>query len=177
MAFEQLAKALSEFQAEMRPIVAGRENPFYKSRYADLADLWAAVREPLAKHGLAVSQFPTNNAEGVGVITYLMHSSGENIAHEFTLKPVKADPQGVGSVITYARRYALSGVLGLATDDDDDANGQVTYTAAEWQKTELRKIFTAKKMDVNAMREFSTAHLGKLWLDVLKSAEVYHVNN
>lgn len=118
-----LAKALNKAQGEMKPAVKDAENPFFKSSYADFASVWEACRPALVKNGLSVSQICINEGDFVGVETILMHVSGEWISNRLLLKPVKADPQAQGSAITYARRYSLSGIVCLATEADDDAEG------------------------------------------------------
>jgi hypothetical protein len=94
-------------------------NPFFKSKYADLASVWEAIRKPLSSNGLALVQFPRSNDAGVEVETLLIHSSGEWVAETLHLPVSKHDAQGVGSAITYARRYGLQSVAGVAPDDDD----------------------------------------------------------
>lgn len=116
---KQLAVALVKFQSSLKAVKKDAENPFFKSKYADLASIIEAIREPLAKNGLAFSQFPSG--EG-GLTTILLHESGEYIEETFTMKPVDGKPQSAGSAITYARRYALGAVLGVATEEDDDGN-------------------------------------------------------
>lgn len=111
----ELATALALAQAEMKAAPKTSENPFFKSKYADLSAVWDACRGPLTKHGLSVSQIPTTD----GVITVLMHTSGQWISGTLLLKPDKETPQAVGSAITYARRYALAAIVGVATEDDD----------------------------------------------------------
>lgn len=111
-----LAKALSKCQGELSAAMKSGKNPFFKnSSYATYNDIWGAVQEPLTKNNLAVSQFPL---EG-GVLSILMHESGQWIRGFLKLKPVKDDPQSHGSAITYARRYALQAILGLPAEDDD----------------------------------------------------------
>jgi hypothetical protein len=113
---KELAAALAKVQGELKPAPKDSENPFFKSSYADLATVTKTALPVLSKNGLSVSQV----AEGEGAITtQLMHTSGEWIRGTLTLKPVKADPQGIGSALTYARRYALAAICGLATEDDD----------------------------------------------------------
>lgn len=114
-----LAEALSKAQAEMAGAKKDAANPFFKSKYADLASVWEACREPFGKYGLSVSQMPEMRDSQVIVHSILMHSSGEWISGELSMTPVKADPQGVGSCITYARRYALAAIAGIAPEDDD----------------------------------------------------------
>lgn len=116
---KELATALCKFQGEVEAIKKGSENPFYHSRYADLTAILDTIRKPLSENGLSFVQFPTGQS---GLETMLMHTSGEWISATYEMKPVKNDPQGLGSAITYQRRYALGSILGLSTDDDDDGN-------------------------------------------------------
>lgn len=91
----------------------------YKYRYADLGDLLTGVRPILAKHGLAITQGVTNDGRSVAVVTTILHESGGSMVSEPLTLPGAGTPQAVGSAITYARRYQLMAVLGLASDDDD----------------------------------------------------------
>lgn len=115
----ELAAALSAAQGEMKPAPMNNTNPFFKSRYSDLATCIETARPVLVKHGLSVTQVLTGEC---GVTTVLMHKSGQWISDTLTLHPAKSDPQGLGSAITYARRYAFAAIIGLVSDDDDDAN-------------------------------------------------------
>jgi hypothetical protein len=115
----KLAEALSKAQGSIKGAAKDTENPFFKSRYADLASVWDACREALTANGLSVIQTTDDGVEGVTVITTLAHSSGEWMRGRLTMKPVKNDPQGIGSTITYARRYALAAMVGVAPEDDD----------------------------------------------------------
>jgi len=125
-----LAAALAAAQGEIQGAKKDSKNPFFNSHYADLASIWDACRSALAKNGLAVVQIPGTRADGfVTVKTILCHKSGEAISGELAMKPIyinKAgeevpcnDPQGIGSCITYARRYALAAFVGVAPEDDD----------------------------------------------------------
>lgn len=115
----KLAEALSKAQAKIKGATKDTANPFFKSKYADLASVWDACRDALTANGLSIVQTMGDGVGGVTVITTLAHSSGEWIRGSLTLKPVKEDPQGVGSAITYARRYALAAMVGVAPEDDD----------------------------------------------------------
>lgn len=115
----ELAAALSKAQAEIDAAPKTESNPFFKSSYADLATVRAAIREAFGKHGLSVVQIPHTSDGAVSVTTLLMHASGQFIEGTLTLRPTKNDPQGIGSAITYARRYALMAFAGVAPDDDD----------------------------------------------------------
>lgn len=116
---EMLTKALVAFQKEMKSVGFDKDNPFFKSKYATLANIVDSSKALLAKNGLAVTQLTTG--EG-GVTTILLHESGQYIGDTLTLKAVKDDPQGHGSAITYARRYAYASILGIVSDEDDDGN-------------------------------------------------------
>lgn len=114
-----LAAALSKAQWEIEGAVKDKTNPAFRSRYADLGSVWDAIRGPMTKHGLSVIQMPHSDPTTFWLTTRLMHSSGEWLEGDYPLNPVKHDPQGYGSAITYARRYALMAVLGVAPEDDD----------------------------------------------------------
>ena len=119
---ESLAKlgpAIVKAQAEMQGAKKGANNPFFKSRYADLGAVMEATKEPLHNQGLSIMQFPIANAGMCGVSTILMHSSGEWISEDCLLACTKQDPQAYGSAITYARRYGWQAVCGIPSEDDD----------------------------------------------------------
>ncbi len=125
---KEIASALNAFQKGMRSIKEESENPFFKSKYADLADIWRAIREPLAQNGLSVSQGGRVVDGNAVLVTTIMHVSGEWIEGEYPIVSKDNTPQGLGSGNTYARRYALSGMLGLTTDVDDDGEGATGRT-------------------------------------------------
>ena len=122
---KQLASALMVFHIKIDTIKKDATNPFFKSKYASLSNILDAIKIPLAESDLSFSQHPMGEN---GLSTILMHKSGEWIGSHFTMKPVKNDPQGIGSCITYMRRYALAAILGLNIDEDDDGNAASTPT-------------------------------------------------
>ena len=115
----ELVEALAQAQGEIVGAAKGSENPFFKSRYADLAQVWEACREPLSKHGIAVIQIPQPHPDMVSLLTLVAHKSGQWIKGRLDMRPNKSDPQGIGSCLTYARRYALAAMIGVAQIDDD----------------------------------------------------------
>lgn len=118
-----LAVALSLFQGEVTNPKNTADNPFFKSKYAPLSEVINVTKPILAKHGLSVLQSPSGDGERIIVTTLLMHSSGEWIEGEpLVLKADKVTAQGAGSAISYGRRYALSAILGIASEVDDDGN-------------------------------------------------------
>lgn len=123
----KLAEALVKFNSEVSKIAKDADNPFFKNNYATLDTIIDEVRPILFKNGLSIMQVPSGDGQNVTLKTLLLHSSGEWLeSDELTMKPVKNDPQAVGSCITYARRYSLAAFLSLNTGEDDDGNG-ATY--------------------------------------------------
>lgn len=117
---QNLAKALSCFQSKMGTLPKDASNPFFKSKYCPLPTILSAIQKPLSECGICFSQLPDGDN---GLTTIIIHSeTGEYIQATYSMHPSKNDPQGIGSAITYARRYALSAMLGLNVDDDDDGN-------------------------------------------------------
>ena len=138
---KNLAIALSKFQGDVTNPTNTKENPFFKSNYAPLEAVINTVKPILAKHGLSVIQMPVVEDEKVGVITVLMHDSGEYVETEsLVLKTDKNTAQGAGSAITYARRYALSAVLGIASEEDDDGNIAETKNKQQYKNNKNRSF-------------------------------------
>ena len=115
----ELATALAKAQGAMEDASKSETNPHFKSKYADLAAVREVVRVPLAANDLSVVQAARTNASEVEVETMLLHKSGEYIAETLSLPVSKRDAQGIGSAISYGRRYGLMSLLGLAAADDD----------------------------------------------------------
>ena len=117
---KELASALAKAQGEFAGAVKDTSNPFFKSKYADLESCVSAIKSPLAKHGLSFVQVSHNQENSATIETIIMHSSGEWLSAGLVAVPVtKADAQGFGSAMTYARRYSLSAAFGIAPEDDD----------------------------------------------------------
>lgn len=116
----ELAKAMVDVQAEIRAAVKDRVNPHFRSTYADLSGVVDACRSALTKHGFSVIHACRESDGSVlHLDTRLLHKSGQWIEGTLSMRPSKADPQGIGSCITYARRYALAAIVGVVTEDDD----------------------------------------------------------
>lgn len=114
-----LAKAFVAAQKATESIKKAATNPAFKSKYADLAHVVEGVIPALNDAGVGVMQFPSYDGEMVGVTTTLIHETGSSVSATLNLRPSKADPQGIGSAITYARRYSLLAITGSAPEDDD----------------------------------------------------------
>ncbi|MEN2004403.1 ERF family protein [Staphylococcus hominis] len=120
----EINKALNNFHKEVKQPFKDKNNPFYKSKYVPLENVAEAIDKTSTKFGLTYTQYPVTNEKGeVGVATILHHESGEYMEYPpLMVKPEKNTPQGVGSAITYSRRYSLSTVFGITSDQDDDGN-------------------------------------------------------
>ena len=121
----QLYTALAKAQAEITGAKKDSANPFFKSKYADLASCWDACRDALTSNGLAVIQMPYSpeDRDYVGMETILCHESGESITSRFEMPIKDHTPQSLGSTLTYARRYSLAAMVGIAQVDDDAEKG------------------------------------------------------
>ena len=120
---ETLAAALAAAQAAMPPVVKDRVakiGPGREYRYADLATILATVRPVLGAHGLALTQRTQIRGEAIVLLTELRHASGEVLDSEYPVAAIGIKHQDMGGALTYARRYALCGLVGIAADEDDD---------------------------------------------------------
>lgn len=137
----EIAKALAAAQAELEPAAKNAQNPHLHNRYADLSAVYDAIRKVLPKHGLAVTQVMLPRDDGKAhVRTTLLHESGQWIAGECVMPCDKQGGiQGMGSAITYARRYSLSAIVGVVSEVDDDAEGATNRKAvAQRQREQAR---------------------------------------
>lgn len=138
-----LAAALSKAQADITGALKDSSNPFFKSKYADLASCWDACRKQLAANGLSVIQTTDVGDAGPVLVTTLAHASGEWVRGVLPILTKDNSPQGQGSGITYARRYALAAIVGLAQIDDD-------AEAAQGRKVQEPAIDPAIKAKIDA---------------------------
>jgi hypothetical protein len=175
----ELAKALAKAQSEIKAAKMDSTNPFFKSKNADLSSVWESCRGPLTKNGLSIIQRPdATDGNTISLTTIILHESGEFISGTLVMKPVKNDPQGLGSCLTYARRYALASMVGICSEEDDDGNRASTANQAQEEKpasppAEEKGEYTADKPDepgktrifhglINAYEEPKAGRSGKL---------------
>lgn len=139
----QLAAALAKAQGEIDDATKKGANPYFNSKYADLAAVRAVIREPLAVNDLAIVQLPKTLDGAVEVETMVIHKSGEYIAETLRMPVQKWDAHSIGSGITYARRYGLMAMLGIAAEDDDGnaATDRPTAPPSVQQKKTPEKDF------------------------------------
>ena len=124
-----LAAALAKAQGEITGALKDSSNPFFKSRYADLASCWDACRKQLSSNGLSVVQTTQPTKRGLMLVTTLVHESGEWMRGYLPILAKDDSAQAQGSGLTYARRYALAAIVGLAQVDDDGEAAQVRTAA------------------------------------------------
>jgi len=148
-----LLEALSKMQGVLDNAKKESDNPYFKSKYADLAQCLSVAKKPMADNGLSISQHCTFDGNFVQCVTVLGHSSGQMMVSTLNVPVAKKDAQGIGSSITYARRYALSSIIGL-TQKDDDGEGSVGRTEddakTKWEKTAKKSqeiLRNAEKLD------------------------------
>jgi len=160
----EIAKALCKTQATVEAVKKDANNPFFKSKYADLASIWHAIREALTSNGLSVLQEPSTEGNKVRITTTLIHTSGEYVRSMLEVVAVKVDPQGIGSAITYARRYALGSIVGIAPEDDDGnaaSGGGDKQTKQNNNRPEPQTIVPSLKSADQLGSEMYTYHLKK----------------
>jgi hypothetical protein len=138
----RLAPALVAAQSELRGIGKDSKNPEFRSEYLSLDKIISTVRPILAKNGLALVQgAEPYNLDSLIVESRLIHSSGEWLSSTVVMPLIgrqlkggvrgPVDPQASGSTISYGRRYSLSALLSLSTDEDDDGNAASDYPEVE----------------------------------------------
>lgn len=193
-AINELAGALAKAQGEITGALKDSANPFFKSKYADLASCWDACRGPLSANGLAVvqtttrgepvtiqwetkdqetgeiSQYKVDTVELV-VTTTLFHSSGQWIRSDLPMIPRDASPQGMGSALTYGRRYGLTAMIGVAqVDDDGNAASRGPIQGIHSPKGDL-----GKHIPIDQARTVATGMRGILEEDVDERVKELHV--
>lgn len=149
---KELAAALAKAQGEFEPAIFDCRNPHFGNEYASFTSVMQSVRKSLSKNGLSITQIQSSAHM---LETTLLHASGEWISGETPLIVDKQNMQGLGSAITYAKRYAVSAMLGVVSDADDDANaasGKTEPKKAEPSKaTPAIRNVTLPKQNVAAL--------------------------
>jgi hypothetical protein len=160
----EIAKAMAEAQNKIRPALKDGTNPHFKSKYTSIASVWESLREPMTSNGLTVWQDVTTTERGVSVDTRIVHSSGQWVEFGPLTMPVgKADAQGFGSCISYAKRYALCAAIGIVSgDEDDDAQGTVDRGTGE--------VKEAKPVGIVPLSDLQKQKIQAL-LDAIKDSE------
>lgn len=163
----EISKALVNFRKEVKQPLKDADNPFFKSKYVPLESVVESIDAVAPKHGLSYTQWALNDENGrVGVATMLLHESGEFIEYDpVFMTAEKNTPQGAGSLISYLKRYSLSAVFGITSDQDDDGNASsgndekkpkqdpinekitTTFSKALQKQGSKEKLYEALEMD------------------------------
>jgi len=171
-----IAKALCKALPKVDAAKKDSTNPAFRSKYADLTSIVEAYKEELAKVGIVVMQPPSVGADGSALVTtILLHESGEWMASALSLKPVKTDPQGMGSAITYARRYGAQGMLGITADDDDGNAACGTGSREQQQQVAQQRVQQLAKPvmpEVETFPDWTQRSVTPLDITELASAKV-----
>ena len=175
---ENIAKALTAFQSDIQNPKVSKEvrvktkkGGVYTYDYAPLDEILKEFRPLLAGHGLAIMQLPSGDGQSISVSTLLIHESGEYIqSPPLNLRPESSDPQGAGSAITYARRYSLSAVLGIASEEDDDASMASGRQGSRSRKSQPKQDNKVSKPQLGKM----FALVGEIGMDVDKAKETMY---
>lgn len=133
MSLANLLEALAQAQGELEHAKKESLNPHFRTKYANIASCMDAIRPVFSKYGLSIMQLVLTRDGKHYLRTILGHKSGETVESEMQILTTRDDPQGLGSGITYARRYALMAMVGLASEeDDDDGHAASSPTAEVW---------------------------------------------
>lgn len=159
-----LAAALVKAQAEVKSALKDSTNPHFRSKYADLASVVEAVKQPLLKHGITFLQGIHDAEGGVAVETMLLHTSGEWVSSTLRIPATKQDAQGYGSAITYGRRYGLMAICGVPAEDDD-GNAATASTKAQAGHSPSDGCFLALGKDEQEQAKDIAATIVELWMD------------
>lgn len=134
----ELATALCKAQGQMNAAQKGGDNPHLGSRYTTFDDVIEAIRQPLSNNGLSFTQVLSQGKDGLMLVTMLMHESGQFISGKI-LVPSMSPNRGIneiqtlGSALTYMKRYALTSILGVSSEDDDGHSARRTQSKADKQ--------------------------------------------
>ena len=150
-----ISKAMSLAQGEMKPASKSTVNPFFKSTYASLAQVMDSIREPFAKNNLCVFQDVCSCESGVAIHTRISHSSGQWIEFGPLEIPLnKKDAQAVGSATSYGKRYSLSAAVGVVSDlEDDDGEKAMNRTGKEDKKKPTQVITEDQAKGLESLAE------------------------
>ena len=144
---DKIFPALIKAQSEMGNAKKTSNNPFFKSKYADLAEIIDVTKETLSANGLGIIQSPGGNGTQISVTARIIHTSGQWIEDTITLNATKSDPQQAGSAITYGRRYQQAALFNIAQEDDD---GNTASGKGANDDDEYAKLKTALIDHINA---------------------------
>ena len=167
IAVKGIYSALAAAQIDMGPVLKDSTNPAFKTKYADLASVMAACMPALNKHGICVVQ-PICDEDGKRYVkTVLAHEGGDTLECRVELIIGKNDMQGYGSAVTYARRYGLMAMAGIAPEDDD-GNAAAKSAPVLDEMTAFNADVAQAIRDIG--REKTLDGLGAFWADLTRNS-------
>ena len=180
---KHISEAMARFQGEVTQPKKDKTNPFFKSKYVPLENVVEVITDEAPKHGLSFFQSPCNDEHGrIGISTLVAHQSGEFIEFEpLFMKAEKNNAQGSGALITYLRRYTLSSIFGITSDEDDDGNATSAPTRQTPQLANEQQLKTLKDEIEAFTQKFEQATeetvLDTLGIQNINQLNVKQVNN
>lgn len=149
----EIAKAMAVAQNEMKPAIKDSINPHFKSKYSNIESVWEAIRQPLTSNGLTIWQDVTTEERSVAITTRIVHISGQWVEFGPLSVPLaKMDAHGVGSAISYGKRYSLCAAVGVVSGEEDD-DGNLAIIAPKVIKKE-----DVEEIKANGYADFSRRH-------------------
>ncbi len=165
-------QALAAAQIAMGPALKDSTNPAFKSKYADLASVMAACLPALNSNGIAVFQPTVDDEGGRYVKTILAHETGETLECRVPLIISKNDMQGYGSAVTYARRYGLMSMAGIAPEDDDGNAAAKAAPVVDRQEPRREQLPTAAQVAAQSLTNAASLdQLSAIWKDIPRSVQ------
>lgn len=159
---DKIAPAFVKAQAASNGAKKASNNPHFKSKYADLTQVWAACEDALEANGLGIIQGLGEARDGVmHMDTMLLHTSGQWLSSHASIPLPKGDPQGYGSATTYLRRYALAAMLGVVQEDDDGNAARRTDPRTESSPMNADRITEQQEGDLVALAQEVGADMPK----------------
>ena len=164
-----LVAALSKAQGKMKPAVYNKVNPHFKNRYADLASCMDACREPLAMNGLSVMQYVEKQGDIFCLVTMLAHCSGQWMKSYLPMQTEKKTCQALGAEMTYLKRYGISAMLGIVSDEEQDQedDGERAMPSRKEEPKPALKINQNHIVKLNDMLETSDQEYKTKFFDLL----------
>jgi hypothetical protein len=145
----ELYRALAKARTEFTKVKFDSVNPHFKNKFASLASMHDATIEALSANGLMILQLPTDNDGRFALKTVLAHVSGASVETTLLMPPTKNDAQGIGSAMTYARRYSYAAILNIVGEPDDDAEmaSQPIETITKAEASHLSKLIDSTQTE------------------------------
>ena len=169
---KELSKALALVQSEMQVAGKKKDNPFFKSKYADFQSVVEASRPAMVKNDLSITQIITEKEEGSYLVTMLMHNSGQFLRSVKKISPTKPDIQSYSSYVTYCKRMSYSALLGVVCADEDDDGEQAVRNN---ENNEEQAVSSHHRKNVKAVpveEKVTTEQLEVLWHELQDEQEL-----